>query len=587
MSKTKLFFFALFLTTVVFAQEKEEDLGTQEVTVIKSYTPSLQDVFKLRESPKVIDSIVAPKKSVDYKIFSVPVASTFVPSKGTARKLQPKKSKPQFNSKASLGFGNFNQLRMEYTTNYAIDRRQKIDWMLYFNGMLKTMEEVQLDTQQGHLLFNVSHQYATTKRNAFSQLNFRQHQQAFYGLRNPLEDDFIIQQIQPKQQLNYFTLASAWQWYEPVIKEVALKTYLTTDAFNTSEIEVDFSTKFQLVFGGVSLTLLPEITFLTTSFEEDFYTREPIEYSAGNARISFFASKIRGKFKFKAGAKGVYGMGDEFVENAFFVYPELALSYRPQKGNFAPFLQLTGTLQQNSYRAFSHENPYVAPVLELRTADIPYEAQLGTRSKFSTGWEFQWNLFYQQNKNHPLYRSLGIEIDRTNIVSYRYANAFEVSYTPLTTAGVEAQLGAAFKNGGRLQFKARYANYSFDEATETTPLLEQTAFNLPELSLQFNGTLKVGQRLYLQWYIKHLGARENVYRDNFLGQNLANAPFIVEDVAAFTQVDMNLQYQMNERWEFFIKGQNLLNETTYRWSNYQVYGTQILLGTRYNFDLAF
>ena len=587
MSKTKFFLFALFLTSFVFAQEEEEDLGTQEVTVIKSYTPSLQDVFKLRESPKVIDSLVAPKKSVDYEIFSVPVASTFVPSKGTARKLQPKKSKPQFNSKASLGFGNFNQLRLEYTTNYAIDRRQKIDWMFYYNGFLKPLQEVQLDTKQANALFNVSHQYATNKRNAFSQINFRQHQQAFYGLRNPLEDNFILQQIQPKQQLNYFSLTSAWQWYEPLIKEVVLNTYLTTDAFNSSEVEVDFSTKFQLVLGGVSLTMLPEVTYLTTSFEEDFYTRAPVEYSAGNARISFFASKIRGKFKFKAGAKGVYGIGDEFAENALFVYPELALSYRPQKGNFAPFLHLTGTLQQNSFRAFSHENPYVAPVLELRAADIPYEAQLGTRSKFSTGWEFQWNLFYQQNKNHPFYRSLGIEIDRTNIVPYRYANAFEVSYSPLTTAGVEAQLGAAFKNGGRLQFKARYANYSFDEATEATPFFEQTAFNLPELSLQFNGTLKVGQRFYLQWYIKHLGARQNAYRDNFLGQDLANAPFQTEDLDAFTQFDLNLQYQLNERWEFFIKGQNMLNEEQYRWSNYQVYGTQILLGTRYNFDLAF
>ena len=459
--------------------------------------------------------------------------------------------------------------------------------MFYYNGFLKPLQEVQLDSKQANALFNVSHQYATNKRNAFSQINFRQHQQAFYGLRNPLEDNFILQQIQPKQQLNYFTLTSAWQWYEPLIKEVALNTYLTTDAFNSSEVEVDFSTKFQLVLGGVSLTMLPEVTYLTTSFEEDFYTRAPVEYSAGNARISFFASKIRGKFKFKAGAKGVYGIGDEFAENALFVYPELALSYRPQKGNFAPFLHLTGTLQQNSFRAFSHENPYVAPVLELRAADIPYEAQLGTRSKFSTGWEFQWNLFYQQNKNHPFYRSLGIEIERTNIVPYRYANAFEVSYAPLTTAGVEAQLGAAFKNGGRLQFKARYANYSFDEATEATPLFEQTAFNLPELSLQFNGTLKVGQRFYLQWYIKHLGARQNAYRDNFLGQDLANAPFLTEDLDAFTQFDLNLQFQLNERWEFFIKGQNMLNEEQYRWSNYQVYGTQILLGTRYNFDLAF
>ena len=106
MSKTKFFLFALFLTSFVFAQEQEEDLGTQEVTVIKSYTPSLQDVFKLRESPEVIDSIVAPKKTVDYQIFSVPVASTFVPSKGTARKTTAQENKnPNLILKPALVLG--------------------------------------------------------------------------------------------------------------------------------------------------------------------------------------------------------------------------------------------------------------------------------------------------------------------------------------------------------------------------------------------------------------------------------------------------------------------------------------------------
>ena len=42
----------LIFPLFVYAQEEKEDIGTQEVTVIKSYTPSLQDVFKLRNSPE-------------------------------------------------------------------------------------------------------------------------------------------------------------------------------------------------------------------------------------------------------------------------------------------------------------------------------------------------------------------------------------------------------------------------------------------------------------------------------------------------------------------------------------------------------
>ena len=577
----------LLFSAVALGQEEQEDIGTQEVTVIKSYTPSLQDVFKIRESPATIDSIVAPKKAVEYSIFSVPVASTFIPSKGSARKLKSKKQKPQFNSGGSLGFGNFNQLLFEYNTNFNIDRRQKIDWIVYFNGFLKPIEEVQLDSKQSNLLLNVSHQYATTKRNSFSQINFRQHQQSFYGLRSPLEDDFILAQIQPQQNLNYLSVSSTWQWYNPVVKGLSLDSYLTTDAFGTSEIEIDFSSKFQVLWGGVAVTLLPEATYLTTSFEEDFYTREAVDYSAGNARLSIFASKINGNFKFKVGAKAVMGIGDEFEENNFFIYPELALSYRPQKGNFAPFLNLTGTLQQNSFRSFTHVNPYVAPAIQLQASNIPYQAQLGTRSKFAAGWEFQWNLFYEQNEKQALYQNLGIDVDRLNVVPYRYANAFEVVYANLHKMGVEVQLGAAFKNGGRLQFKARYADFTFDNVNEDTPIFQQTAFNLPQLSVHFNGTFKLGQKFYLQWYVKHIGQRKNAFRDNFLGQDLSNAPVLLEDLNAFTQLDLNLQYQLNERWEVFIKGKNMLNESLYQWANYPVYGAQILFGGRYNFDLAF
>lgn len=587
MNKVTLLAIVLIFPLFVFGQEEKEDIGTQEVTVIKSYTPSLQDVFKLRNSPATLDSIIAPKKAVEYSIFSVPVASTFIPSKGTARKLIPKKQQPQFNSGGSLGFGNFNQLLFEYNTNFNIDRRQKIDWILYYNGLLKPMKEVQIDSKQSNLLFNISHQYATSKRNSFSQINFRQHQQSFYGLRNAIEDDFILAQIQPQQKLNYFSVSSAWQWYDPLVKRLSLDSYLTTDAFGSAEIEVDFSSKFQVLWGGVAITLLPEITFLTTSFEEDFYTREAVEYSSGNARLSLFASKINGNFKFKIGAKAAMGTGDEFEETNFFIYPELALSYRPQKGNFAPFLNLTGTLQQNSFRAFTHENPYTAPAIRLQASNIPYQAQLGTRSKFAAGWEFQWNLFYEQNEKQPLYQNLGIDIDRLNIVPYRYNNAFEVVYANLHKTGIEAQLGAAFKNGGRLEFKARYASFTFDSVNETTPLFESTAFNLPQLSVYFNGTFKLGQKFYLQWYVKHIGERENAYRDNFLGQNMQTAPVLIENLEAFTQIDATLQYQLNERWEVFVKGRNLLNESLYQWANYPVYGTQILFGGRYNFDLAF
>ena len=82
----------------VFAQQETDSIDVQQVTVIKSFTPSLQDVFKIRQSPEDLATLTVKKQTVTNTIFSVPVASTFVPTKGSARKLVTKKMAPQFNS---------------------------------------------------------------------------------------------------------------------------------------------------------------------------------------------------------------------------------------------------------------------------------------------------------------------------------------------------------------------------------------------------------------------------------------------------------------------------------------------------------
>ena len=57
------------------------------------------------------------------------------------------------------------------------------------------------------------------------------------------------------------------QWYNPLVKKLSLDSYLTTDAFGSAEVEVDFSSKFQVLWGGVAFKLLPEVTYLSISLE--------------------------------------------------------------------------------------------------------------------------------------------------------------------------------------------------------------------------------------------------------------------------------------------------------------------------------
>lgn len=67
MRKLQYIFSALLITSVVNAQDKP--LGTEVINVVKPYTPSIADAFKLRELPSISDSIILTKKKIKYTIF--------------------------------------------------------------------------------------------------------------------------------------------------------------------------------------------------------------------------------------------------------------------------------------------------------------------------------------------------------------------------------------------------------------------------------------------------------------------------------------------------------------------------------------
>jgi len=102
-----------FLSLTLHAQEKEEGLKTQEVLVVKSYTPSLSNAFKISEGPKIPDSLQTEPKVLDFKIQPVSVVSTFEPNKATPLKLKKRSSSTPFNTFFSGGLGSLSQLYLK------------------------------------------------------------------------------------------------------------------------------------------------------------------------------------------------------------------------------------------------------------------------------------------------------------------------------------------------------------------------------------------------------------------------------------------------------------------------------------------
>ena len=106
----KLFITSLIILITGFSfgkTTKKDTLKTEEIVVEKPYTPTISDAFKIKSNPTIENTSSIPKEKVSYSIFSIPVASTFTPSKGKAKGVVREPKDRLFQNYISAGFGNF------------------------------------------------------------------------------------------------------------------------------------------------------------------------------------------------------------------------------------------------------------------------------------------------------------------------------------------------------------------------------------------------------------------------------------------------------------------------------------------------
>ena len=149
-------FFVMFFGTKIYAQEKNE-IGTQEVLVLKSYTPTLLDAFMINPTLKVPDALISNKKVLNFFIKSIPVISTFVPNKATPLKLQRRSSTTPYNTFFSGGFGLKSQLYFDVSSVIDIDRKQSFGLKLYRDGFDSDINNTLLKSNQNYSRFGLHH----------------------------------------------------------------------------------------------------------------------------------------------------------------------------------------------------------------------------------------------------------------------------------------------------------------------------------------------------------------------------------------------------------------------------------------------
>ncbi len=580
MIKNSIYFLIVFylgLPEMAWSQEKENDnLVTQQVTVVKSYNPSLSDVFQIKTTPEIPDSIGTQKQKVVYSILSVPVVETFEPNKASPLELIRTELEKPYNTIFGVGYGTKGQLYLDFSTSLTLDREQQVGFLLYRDGFGGNVNNTLLESRQSYLLLGLQHALKNTNFRGDSKLSFSRAAHNYFGLYNDQQwDALTLASVAPAINRNYLTLSSQWQWYDGVLQEMDFKADLTTDNFGSSEQKMNLIAKSAVPFLDGELAFLANATGVVNRFKEAYFTKNPLDFQTGKAGLEVTWKQIENDIKMRLGGGASYVFSERMSAASIQYYPRLELSYQPKGAKVFPFLKANGATTLANYSDFSILNPYLYPGMELQPLWQKYNARLGARSSQANVLSFELSVGYDQMENKALFKRLPYD-SYHNQTPYRLSNAFEVHYVNLTQYDFRALFGFDFARENHLDFELHYFAFEAENGV--------TLWNLPQLKLssnaQFNWS-KLSLTVGAQMLGERTAARWPLYNNLTLDPNRLSG---TEQLPLFLQSTFLLNYKIKEPFDIFLKGR-FSNCTTHgQWGFYPEPNYLFLAGFSYKFN---
>ncbi len=569
----------LFSASSIFAQDtNQEGIGKQEVLVIKSYTPSLSDAFQLKNSPQFPDSLLQRPKKIDYTIQEIPVVSNFQPNKATPLNLKHRNPTTTFNTLFSAGYGNKNQLLMDVSSVYTIDRKQRVGFLFYRDGFVDNVNNSLLKSDQGYSRIGLHHNLRSREYNTHTSLQFKKYKNHYYGLYDQEWDPLLINSIDPKINRNLFEVRTDWNWYDFVLQNIEFQANLTSDNYNSSEQQLGLGGVLNFEIGKSNLNTELNVQALNTVFEQSYYEKTREKYSYGLLDAELQWQHLYNDFKLKLGAGIALLQGETAVLNSLLYYPKIEVIYQKPNAVITPFIQALGGVSINSYRNTLIKNPYLAPTTAIKPTFENYNAALGFRSSLASIINFDVSVIYDNVDNFSYYQRLPFD-GQNEDQGYRLSNAFEIKYAQVQYYGVKTAIRLDLAKNNFIHFETKYRFFNSEN--------DQTLWNTPGLELHWNGQFTWRNKLTLSLNGSAFGDRTEAYRPIFINQPLNNVPLIENKLPLFIQSNFHLTYSIAKQFDVFIKNRISSKGIHGRWALLPEPPFLLLSGVLYKFDLQY
>ncbi|MGQ3086983.1 MAG: TonB-dependent receptor, partial [Flavobacterium sp.] len=334
--KTKLRYIAIAIAFAgaqqAFAQKKDENIGTEVVNVVKPYTPTISDAFKVKETPVIEDEQEKQKEEIKYNIFSFPVASTFAPDKGKAATVDKEAREKYYNNYATLGIGNYGTINAELFVTENVSDTDYMGGMLRHLSSQGGIDAAKVDDNYYNTALDLTYGSRQQGYNWSTDLGYQNQVYNWYGL--PLEFTDIapetIAEVDPQQTYHTFYIGGKIQTKDSYFHDASAQYKRFWDAYGSAENRFFLTPSLDIPIMDEKIKVDLVADYVGGTFEKDINDMGDMSYSHFNLGIQPSLLYQKEDLSVQLGAGIFYSMGkmNEETDNKIFVYPQVKASYK-------------------------------------------------------------------------------------------------------------------------------------------------------------------------------------------------------------------------------------------------------------------
>ncbi|WP_299577618.1 hypothetical protein [uncultured Sunxiuqinia sp.] len=597
MSQSYLNYIPAFLLTVLscnLATAQQDTTLTQEVEVVKAYQPSVSDVFKINDIPKVQDE-KRDKPVFNYQINAQPVFSTFEVEPVPAAEMVGEPQAELGKGLLKAGFGNYMTPYGELFFNTQAGKNAILGMHfkhLSSHGSVKLENDDKVDaphSENGVELFT-KHFFKRSSLN--TKLFFNRHAHRYYGYTGEALPDADKELLFPywneDQAFSKGGIQLNLNNDEDSRADMNYGVDLYFHHFGTktdqTENYIKLGTSRQKDYDSYQGLLDASVSFLKTDgvikeITEDYGDKQQIRIDLSPA---FLLQADLAKLQLGLNA---FTLLDDDDDARILVTPNIKADWSPIENTMTLFAAIDGRLEQNHYSVIAAENRFVTPTQDIRNTEYRYILSGGIKGKFTPKLNYRFQAEYANIKDEHFYLintktiipPVSPVIDLPTVTR---SNTFDVLYDDLKQVTLGAEFYYTASELVNFHLQANYFSYTLDSLEE--------AYNKPDFELTLStiinpeGPLKFNADIFFKGERKALEQNELYFpMESTVGPQEVNRT--IHTLGSYVDLNVGVEYQYSPNLSFWGRMNNVAFQKYENWLGYSQQGLNLLIGASFSF----